>query len=512
MPYAGTETGFEDSLSDEPTFYVATRPKSASQARRAPQEVIGEVGRTRRKRLVSSCALFAAIPNLRIVLPTSEMPADVFISHSTKDKTVAEAVCHELEANGIRCWIAPRDIEFGSDWTEGITHGIASCKVFVLVFSDSANTSDHVRREVAKAFSLGLAVIPFRTEDVAPNRSLSYFLETVHWLDAFPYPAENYFGTLADQIKRLLERPAATGEAGGAAAQTIVAVAAPAQVGGSHLSSSPSAKEETKRASGVPPPAAAQARRAPREGAGLRLTFLRFNLVFLPILAAVVGGAAAIIHSQLQNCAQQQIVAVAQVMLETAKASRKYTTEQIAPLLESLQSSDQQFHPQSIPFYAATEAFNYFRQAHPDFAYKEAALNPTNPRDRTVDWEADIVNAFQKDPSKTELTGRRDTPLGPSLFISTPIKVDDASCLECHSTPDKAPPGMVKLYGSANGFGWQAGDIIGAQIVSVPAALTEKIAINAFQSIFWWLIGIAIVLFAVANGALFWVARQGRGT
>ncbi|MGA7125845.1 MAG: DUF3365 domain-containing protein, partial [Chthoniobacterales bacterium] len=129
-----------------------------------------------------------------------------------------------------------------------------------------------------------------------------------------------------------------------------------------------------------------------------------------------------------------------------------------------------------------------------------------------VDWEADIVNAFQKDTSKTELTGRRDTPLGPSLFISTPIKVDDASCLECHSTPDKAPPGMVKLYGSANGFGWQAGDIIGAQIVSVPAALTEKIASNAFQSIFWWLIGIAIVLFAVANGALFWVARQGRGT
>ena len=177
------------------------------------------------------------------------MPADVFISHSTKDKTVAEAVCHELEANGIRCWIAPRDIEFGSDWTEGITHGIASCKVFVLVFSDSANTSDHVRREVAKAFSLGLAVIPFRTEDVAPNRSLSYFLETVHWLDAFPYPAENYFGTLADQIKRLLERPAATGEDGGPAAQTIVAVAAPAQVGGSHLSSSPSAKEETRAGS-----------------------------------------------------------------------------------------------------------------------------------------------------------------------------------------------------------------------------------------------------------------------
>ena len=439
------------------------------------------------------------------------MSADVFISHSNKDKTIAEAICHQLEANGIRCWIAPRDIQFGSDWTEGIMQGISSCKVFVLVFSDSANTSDHVRREVAKAFSLGLAVIPFRTEDVAPNRSLSYFLETVHWLDAFPSPTESYFGTLADQIKRLLEQPvAANGDGGKHGLTQVAAVAGPAQVGGSHLSSPPSAKEETKRSPGVATPSASQARRTPREGNGLKKTFVRFNLLFLPILVAAIGATAAIVHSNLQEGAQQQVVSMAKVMLETARASRKYTTEQIAPLLERLQPSDQQFHPQSIPFYAATEAFNYFRQTHPDFAYKEAAPNPTNPRDRTVDWEADIVNEFRNDTSKKELIGRRDTPLGPSLFISTPIKVDDASCLQCHSTPDKAPPGMVKLYGNANGFGWQSGDIIGAQIVSVPAALTEKLADNAFQSIFWWLIGIGIVVLGVTNGVLFWALRSAR--
>ena len=437
------------------------------------------------------------------------MSADVFISHSNKDKTTAEAICHCLEANGIRCWIAPRDIQFGSDWTEGITQGISSCRVFVLVFSDSANTSDHVRREVAKAFSLGLAVIPFRTEDVAPNRSLSYFLETVHWLDAFPSPAESYFGTLADQIKRLLEQPASNGKTGEQAAATVVAVAASAQVSGEQGVSMLSASQ-ARRAPGAPH-SASQARRAPREGNDLRSTFVRFNLVFLPILVAAVGGAAAIVHSHLQSSAQRQVVSMAQVMLETARASRKYTTEQVAPLVERLETSDQQFHPQSIPFYAATEAFNYFRQAHPDFAYKEAAPNPTNPRDRTVDWEADIVNEFRKDASKKELIGRRDTPLGPSLFISTPIKVDDASCLQCHSTPDKAPPGMIKLYGSANGFGWQSGDIVGAQIVSVPAALTEKLADNAFRSIFWWLIGIGIAVFGVTNGVLFWALRSALG-
>jgi hypothetical protein len=435
------------------------------------------------------------------------MSADVFISHSNKDKTTAEAICHCLEANGIRCWIAPRDIQFGSDWTEGITQGISSCKVFVLVFSDSANTSDHVRREVVKAFSLGLAVIPFRTEDVAPNRSLSYFLETVHWLDAFPSPTESYFGTLGDQIKRLLEQPATNGDGGRQELRQVAAVAAPAEISAvqtasvpstSHLSSGASAKGEAKRAP----------RLEPKRSSGLNRTFVRFNLVFFPILAAAIGATAAIVHSNLQSGAQQQVVSMAQVMLETARASRKYTTDQIAPLLETLRPSDPQFHPQSIPFYAATEAFNYFRRTHPDFAYKEAAPNPTNPRDRTVDWEADIVNEFRNDTSKKELIGRRDTPLGPSLFISTPIKVDDASCLQCHSTPDKAPAGMVKLYGSANGFGWQSGDVVGAQIVSVPAALTEKLADNAFRSIFWWLIGIGVVVFGVTNGVLFWALRS----
>jgi hypothetical protein len=245
--------------------------------------------------------------------------------------------------------------------------------------------------------------------------------------------------------------------------------------------------------------------------AKLKRSFLLFNLAFLPILVAALGGTTAIIDSRLQSGAQEQVVASAEIMLETARASRKYTTEQVAPLVERLQASDQKFYPQSIPFYAATEAFNYFRQDYPDYAYKEAALNPTNPRDRTVDWEADIVNAFRKDPSKTELIGRRDTPVGFSLFISHPIKVDDESCLQCHSTPDKAPAGMVKIYGTANGFDWKYGEIVGAQIVSVPAAVTEQIASNAFQSIFWWLIGIAIAVFAAVNGLLFWVFRKGIG-
>ena len=107
----------------------------------------------------------------------------VFISHSSKDRETADAICAHLESAGIKCWIAPRDIDPGTTWTQGIMQGLEACRVLILVFSEHANDSDHVQREVAKAFSSGLAVIPFRIKDVLPNQSLSYFLDTVQWLD-----------------------------------------------------------------------------------------------------------------------------------------------------------------------------------------------------------------------------------------------------------------------------------------------------------------------------------------
>jgi TolB-like protein/Tfp pilus assembly protein PilF len=132
------------------------------------------------------------------------MQPRVFISHSTKDKVVADSICHQLESQDIKCWIAPRDIEAGSSWTEGILHGIDACRVLILVFSEHANSSDHVYREVAKAFSSGLAVIPFRVKEVLPNHRLSYFLDTVQWLDAIQPPLQRHLVTLTERVKTLL--------------------------------------------------------------------------------------------------------------------------------------------------------------------------------------------------------------------------------------------------------------------------------------------------------------------
>src|SRR5208282_2485330 len=132
------------------------------------------------------------------------MAHDVFISYSSKDKPIADAICATLEQNAVRCWIAPRDIQPGADWGESIVHAIAGSRIFVLVLSHSANTSQQIKREVERAVNRGLPIIPYRIEDVTPSDSLEYFLSTPHWLDAFTPPIARHAQYLADTVKRIL--------------------------------------------------------------------------------------------------------------------------------------------------------------------------------------------------------------------------------------------------------------------------------------------------------------------
>jgi TIR domain len=115
---------------------------------------------------------------------------DAFISYAHADKPIADAACAALEAANIRCWIAPRDIDPGRDYGEALVEAIEGGKVFVLIFSRNANASPQIKREVERAVSKGLPIIPVRIEDVAPNRNLEYFISSPHWLDAFPPPRE----------------------------------------------------------------------------------------------------------------------------------------------------------------------------------------------------------------------------------------------------------------------------------------------------------------------------------
>lgn len=134
------------------------------------------------------------------------MAHDVFISYSSADKPVADAACAALESRGLRCWIAPRDILPGLDWGAAIIKAIEGCRVMVLVFSSSANRSRQIKREVERAVAKGLTIVPLRIENVAPGKTLEYFISTPHWLDALTPPMEKHFEELAQTVRLLLTR------------------------------------------------------------------------------------------------------------------------------------------------------------------------------------------------------------------------------------------------------------------------------------------------------------------
>jgi sugar lactone lactonase YvrE len=133
------------------------------------------------------------------------MAHDVFISHSHQDKLAAEAACHTLEDRGIRCWIAPRDVTLGIGYGESIMDAISGARIMVLIFSDHANKSPQVEREIERAVSKGLSLIPIRIEDVVPRKSLEYFISSNHWLDAITPPVEQHLEKLAAACASLLE-------------------------------------------------------------------------------------------------------------------------------------------------------------------------------------------------------------------------------------------------------------------------------------------------------------------
>jgi HAMP domain-containing protein len=227
---------------------------------------------------------------------------------------------------------------------------------------------------------------------------------------------------------------------------------------------------------------------------GLRL---KFNIVLAVVFGAGIGVSAWVSHELLERNAKQEVLRSAGLMMEAALAVRGYTVKQVKPHLESQLAEN--FLPQSVPAYAATETFNALRVKYPDFTYKEATLNPTNPRDRAVEWEADVVNVFRNSAAQTEVMGERDTPGGRMLYLARPIQIKDPACLACHTTPATAPASMIKLYGEGNGFGWKHMEVIGAQVVSVPMSLPIKNANDAFKLFMGSLGGIFVVTFVVLN-------------
>ncbi|HET9976705.1 MAG TPA: DUF3365 domain-containing protein [Burkholderiaceae bacterium] len=227
---------------------------------------------------------------------------------------------------------------------------------------------------------------------------------------------------------------------------------------------------------------------------------VKFNLVFVAVFLAGLAATGALTRQLLDAHARDEVLQHARFMLEKATAVRSYTSTQVAPLLET--QMKYAFLPQSVPAFSATEVLAKLQQSYPDYSYKEATLNPTNPRDRAVAWEADVIGEFKKSADTKEFVGERDTPTGRALTIARPIRIGDGACLRCHSTVDAAPKTLVEKYGPANGFGWQLHEVVGAQMVSVPMAVPLQRARATWLQFMGLIASVFVATGAALNGLL----------
>ncbi|HAC65673.1 MAG TPA: histidine kinase [Cyanothece sp. UBA12306] len=207
---------------------------------------------------------------------------------------------------------------------------------------------------------------------------------------------------------------------------------------------------------------------------GAKLNILLVAIFFLILI--ISGGFLSVI---LERNVERTVTDKALVLIETMGAIREYTSTQINPELASRLETEDQFLPQTVPGYAAREVFEGLRDQpeYRNFFYKEATLNPTNLRDKADSFEAEIVNKFRDNPDLRQKSGfRRDLPGEDIFYIARPISINKKSCLRCHSTPEAAPKSQLATYGSENGFGWKLNEIVGVQMISVPASRVFKTA------------------------------------
>ena len=214
----------------------------------------------------------------------------------------------------------------------------------------------------------------------------------------------------------------------------------------------------------------------------------KFNLVMIAAFAIGLSAATFLAREITREEAKRQVLNEATLIMRAGTAIRSYTQKEISPLLSEQMSV--RFLPHSVPSWSAHTVLRAVQKDYPDYSYKEAALNPTNPADRASNWEADIINAFKRDSQLDEYVTTRDTAGGQFLTFARPFRLTDRGCLGCHSTPAAAPLTMVDLYGTGNGFGWALGDVIGAQIVSVPMTLALT---RAHQSLMAFVVALSAV-------------------
>jgi len=218
---------------------------------------------------------------------------------------------------------------------------------------------------------------------------------------------------------------------------------------------------------------------------------LRFNIILLGCFLLALAATAIPFYLLLQRDALTQLQRQIDVLRAQALSVRRYTSDEIQPLLAD--QSAIQFLPQTIPSFSAQTVFRNFHETIPDFNYREAALNPTNIADLAKDWERDVINDLRASPSTPKSISYRTGDADTYYTVAYPLIIKSEGCLACHSTPDKAPPSMVALYGNKNGFGWKLNETIGAQIIQVPISIANAQVWNSIG----YFVGVTSIIFFV---------------
>lgn len=194
---------------------------------------------------------------------------------------------------------------------------------------------------------------------------------------------------------------------------------------------------------------------------------LKVNLILFAVFLVLALPAGWYVNSVVVKQSNEQVVKQAAILMESALAVRSYTIDLIKPTLDPM--LEQKFLAQTVPAFAATETFERFRKKFPNFKYKEAVLDPTNPRDLADEQERAIIGRFVDDPALQETAGELYRNQSRFYYVARPIQIKNPACLACHDTPDRAPATMRQIYGDKGGFGWKYNQIVGAQIIFAPA-------------------------------------------
>jgi methyl-accepting chemotaxis protein len=225
----------------------------------------------------------------------------------------------------------------------------------------------------------------------------------------------------------------------------------------------------------------------------------KFNLIFSAVFFIGFIITSVILYNIEMNEAKEAVISKAELMLETAFASRHYTSEELEPFfMEKIYESENHFYPQAIPAYTANRIFQELVKKYPEYDYREVATNPRNLNDLPSAWEVEIIRYYKKNPAAKLMIYNRKIDDKELLYISYPIKAQ-SQCLKCHTDAQTAPKSLVKKYGSVNGMNWKLGEIIGAHFVSLPMSVPKKKARELIFTMLISLISIFTLMFIIIN-------------